>query len=176
MQESEDVEFEQEDESPADTLKKLRERLAKCTDEKQSYLDGWQRAKADFVNTKRELESRIVSAREVGKDELARELGPIFDALDAAAAAGSGSGGPLEEGVRNIASQLMGVLKRSGIELYGTPGDPLDHRFHEPIGSEAPPDPGKDHTIAKVHQRGLRRGDHIIRPATVTIYQSEEKS
>jgi molecular chaperone GrpE (heat shock protein) len=35
-------------------LKKLREKLKKAVEEKQEYLDGWQRARADFANYKKE--------------------------------------------------------------------------------------------------------------------------
>ena len=35
------------EESAADTIKKLREKLKKALEEKQEYLTGWQRAKAD---------------------------------------------------------------------------------------------------------------------------------
>ncbi len=173
MQQSDDVEFEQEDESPADSLKKFREKLSKCVEEKQTYLDGWQRAKADFVNAKRDFEARLSSAREDGKDVLAGELGPVVDALDAALVS-AGKGGTVAEGVKNIASQLFSVLKKAGIEAFGEAGDTVDPRLHEAIGTKPPPSQSDDHTVAKVHQRGLKRGDHIIRPATVTIYQSEQ--
>ena len=54
----EDVEMDEivfEEEETGDSgVKKLRTRLKKCTEEKQEYLDGWQRSKADFVNLKKE--------------------------------------------------------------------------------------------------------------------------
>jgi len=37
-----------DEEVSADPTKKLRDRLKTCVEEKQEYLDGWQRAKADF--------------------------------------------------------------------------------------------------------------------------------
>lgn len=173
MQKSDDVEFETEDESPADQLKKLRERLTKCAEEKQEYLDGWQRAKADFVNAKKESEARLAGAGEAGKDALARDLGPVFDALDSAMATTEGNG-KVSEGVRNIAAQLLAILKRAGIEPYGAVGDAVDPRLYETVTTESPPESALEHTVAKVHQRGMRRGDHIIRPATVTVYQKTE--
>ena len=169
-----DIVLEDENESPADAMRKLRERLTKCTQEKQEYLDGWQRSKADFINTKREFGEKLGGAQEHGKDALARELGPVLDALDAALQSDEHSSGKLTEGVRNIAAKLISILRSIGIELYGAPGDPFDPRLHEPIGAEDPPEQSLDQAVAKVHQRGLRRGDHIIRHATVTIYQRQE--
>ena len=34
-------------------LKKVKEELKKCQKEKDEYLAGWQRAKADFINAKK---------------------------------------------------------------------------------------------------------------------------
>ena len=44
---------EEAEEGPA-AVKKLREKLKKTVGEKQEYLEGWQRARADFANFKRE--------------------------------------------------------------------------------------------------------------------------
>jgi molecular chaperone GrpE (heat shock protein) len=42
--------------TPEEHIRKLREKLAVCKSEKQEYLDGWQRLKADFVNYKKRAE------------------------------------------------------------------------------------------------------------------------
>ena len=50
-----DVVFEDENDenTPLQKIKKLREELKKCTEERGEYLAGWQRAKADFINQKK---------------------------------------------------------------------------------------------------------------------------
>ena len=55
MSDSEE-EFVPEDETEEGPVlvKKLRERLKKAVEEKQEYLEGWQRARADFANFKKE--------------------------------------------------------------------------------------------------------------------------
>src|SRR3989344_1514768 len=66
-----DVVFEDEDAHSADALKRLREKLHVCLAERQEYLDGWQRARADFVNARRaEEESRSRSTEEAQEDLL----------------------------------------------------------------------------------------------------------
>ncbi|HKZ41694.1 MAG TPA: hypothetical protein VJ044_12065, partial [Candidatus Hodarchaeales archaeon] len=57
---SEDLQFESEEdlESPALALKKLREKLRSCEKEKKEYLDGWQRMRADFANVRKDEETR----------------------------------------------------------------------------------------------------------------------
>ena len=50
-----DVEFVESDEEGAqigasDKIKKLKEKITQLEKEKQEYLDGWQRARADYAN------------------------------------------------------------------------------------------------------------------------------
>ena len=57
--EKEDIEIEEEfieEEGLKDKLKKMREDLKVCRKEKEEYLAGWQRAKADFINARKEEE------------------------------------------------------------------------------------------------------------------------
>ena len=41
----------------ADTVKKLRDQLKQCKKERNEYLDGWQRAKADLINARKRDEA-----------------------------------------------------------------------------------------------------------------------
>ena len=50
-------------ESVADKLKKLRAELEKCKEEKQEYLIGWQRCKADSINARKDA---ILTAERAG--------------------------------------------------------------------------------------------------------------
>src|SRR5688500_1670925 len=43
----------EEGETDKDTVKKLREELKKCSEEKQQFLTDLQRAKADFINMRK---------------------------------------------------------------------------------------------------------------------------
>lgn len=46
--------------SPEEKIKKIREKLKICEKERQEYLDGWQRSKADFINTRKDEEKARV--------------------------------------------------------------------------------------------------------------------
>ena len=55
--EQDDIVFESEENSaPLDQIKKLREKLKVALAEKDEYLAGWQRARADLVNYKKEAD------------------------------------------------------------------------------------------------------------------------
>ena len=49
-------EIEYADDNLKDTVKKLKEKIKTLEAEKQEYLTGWQRTKADYVNAKKEDE------------------------------------------------------------------------------------------------------------------------
>jgi molecular chaperone GrpE (heat shock protein) len=81
-----DIVFEDDEEANISphTLKKLRERLKKCEIEKQEYLVGWQRSKADFVNARRkDTEEREVFAKIAG-ERVILELLPVVDSFEMA--------------------------------------------------------------------------------------------
>ena len=68
----------------ADALKKLRKRLKECEQERQEYLLGWQRARADAVNREREWAKESARVREAQKEDLVRSFLPLFDSFDMA--------------------------------------------------------------------------------------------
>ena len=58
---------------------KLKEKFKKCREEKEEYLMGWQRAKADFINFKKESEGLMVDFRKWANENLIEEILPILD-------------------------------------------------------------------------------------------------
>lgn len=155
-----DEEFvsEEEAESPATALKKLREKLNACIKEKQEYLDGWQRARADFANYKK-AEASMHGDKEVRiKAELIEELLPALDALELAL--------KHEETptLRMIEKQFLDALKRMGVEKFGKKGEDFDPRSHEALAMQS-----EEHKVISVERSGYKIGETIIRPAQVII-------
>ena len=60
-------------------LKKLKKELKDCQQERQEYLNGWQRAKADYMNLKKELEEARPSGLSRGKEKVILEFLPVLD-------------------------------------------------------------------------------------------------
>ncbi len=149
-------------------LKKLKDELEKVKKERQEYLDGWQRCKADSVNAKREA---FLSTEQSVKRELQsfmEELIPALDGFDIAA--GSESWALMDKGWRDgidhIKNGILDVLKGHGVQRFGKAGEPFDP--HEAVqevddGDSAP------HTILKILRYGYRHGDRVIRPAQVIV-------
>ena len=78
--------------------------LQKCRKERDEYLAGWQRAKADFINYKKEELRRLQEVARYGSEELMRELITVMDNFDLGLRALERSGG-VDKGMYMIKSQ-----------------------------------------------------------------------
>jgi molecular chaperone GrpE len=178
--ESDDIVYEDgENETIArtDKLKDLREKLRTCAAEKQEYLAGWQRTKADLINTKREFEtsrSRLVTMANEG---LIEELLPVLDSFQLAQAnqaAWQRVDEDWRRGIEHIQNQLIRVLQEYGLEAIGTAGEIFDPARHHAIESIPTNDQSEDQKVERVMQLGYQLGDMVIRPATVHIKSYQE--
>src|SRR6266404_9133019 len=86
MKGSEDQEFIDEEEADigSATIQKLREKLKKAIEEKQEYLDGWQRAKADLANFKRQEALIHVDKEARIKSDIIESFIPALDTFELA--------------------------------------------------------------------------------------------
>lgn len=171
---NEELDFEPEDElgeTGAAKLKiqKLRVELKEAQAKRDEYLDGWQRAKADMINAKKEAADALARASGRGKEILVEELIPALDGFDMAmqGEAWNTVDASWRSGIESIRAQIEGVLKAHGVEIFGREGETFDPSLHEPIKEEVG---GTPHTIARVFRSGYRTKDRILRPAHVSVY------
>jgi len=148
------------------TLKKLREDLKKCEMERKEYLEGWQRAKADFINYKNEEGKRFEDMARFVTGGLIQELLPVLDSFDLAL--GHGLPKEVERGVLLIRSQFEDILKKRGLETIKIElGEEFNPEKHESIGEvESTIPQGR---VAEVVQRGYLFRERVLRPARVII-------
>lgn len=156
-----------------DITKKLREDIKICRKEKEEYLTGWQRAKADYVNLQKELDIARINISILTKEKMTEKLLPSLDSFDMAFS-NKEHWETLDKdwrvGIESIYSQLIKGLEDSGIEKIDEQNVPFDPNIHQSISVVYTDDESKDHTVEKVFQVGYKIGDRIIRPAKVTIY------
>lgn len=171
----EEVNFEPEEElddlaAARAKLKKLKDELTKVKGERQEYLDGWQRCKADAVNSRKET---LASADRLGmraKETLLEDLIPALDGFDMAASS------PMWEsldaqwtsGIRHIRDQLLDALSRHGVETFGKIGDVFDHTRYDAI-EESEDLPGESGTVVRILRSGYTLNGRIVRAAQVVV-------
>ena len=174
--EPEQVEGEAEDpereEHAEGKMQKLRDELNACRKEKQEYMDGWQRAKADYVNALKRFENETKVSELRGKIKAVETLLPAFDALERSKEHGdpsTSSGQGFPEGFLAIAKQIENAFAALGLEEVGKVGEEFDPAIHEAFGQDAVDSIETDNTITVVLEKGWKISDVIIRPAKVKV-------
>ena len=162
------------EERAEDKIAKMREELASCRKEKQEYMDGWQRAKADYVNLLKRFETDALASELKGKVIAVETLLPAFDALERAkehvpSVALAKEDGEIPAGFLAIAKQLESAFAALGLEELGKIGEKFDPAFHEALGQDVADSLETDDTITVVLEKGWRVGDSVIRPAKVRV-------
>ena len=178
-EETSDFEFVESDEEgnamPAkDVTKKLRDENKKLRAERDEYLTGWQRAKADYINLQRDSLQKIALSKNMGKEDLLESLMPALDSFDMAISnkvAWEAVDANWRTGVEYIYNHIITALENSGITKIGLTGEAFDPTLHEAIETLKTDAENDDHTVAEVIQSGYKIGDKIIRPARVKIFQ-----
>jgi len=166
-----------DEESNPDPSKKLREKLKKCVEEKQEYLDGWQRAQADFQNFKKEVSKEKVRISDMAKEEILMDILPAMDSFNLAFAnkeIWESIDKNWRNGVEYIYSQLKTALEQNNVKEINPVGlqfNPMEHNSTEVIEVE---DIRKDNTVVEVTQVGYSHNGRIIRPARVKVAQYKE--
>lgn len=177
-----DIDFEPEDElgdigALQAKMKKLRAELVEAKKERQEYLDGWQRCKADAVNTTREASSATMRALSRGRETLAEDIVPVLDSFDMATA--SEQWATLDDGWRSgmehVKNQLIEALSRHGISRFGKMGELFDPSLHEAAGQEHD-GAHEDGAIVRVLRSGYRTDGRVIRPAQVIVFHTAHQA
>jgi molecular chaperone GrpE len=162
-----------------DVAKKLREEIKTLRKEKEEYLTGWQRAKADYINLQKELDLARVNVSIYTREKMVDKLLPALDSFEMAFSNKEHwekIDKDWQDGITSIYQQLLSGLEKSGIEKIYEIEVPFDPNIHQSISVVATDDEEKDHTVAKVLQIGYRIGERVIRPAKVTIFEYKNTS
>ncbi|MDO8569384.1 MAG: nucleotide exchange factor GrpE [bacterium] len=187
MKEEDDIEIDRsdlddsvvEEESAQVAIKKLREKLKEAEAKAKEYLDGWQRAQADFANLRRRDEEAKFEFIKFAKLTLIEELIPVLDSFNIALAHASTSRSTLRVSdsmssaqvtdIKPIYDQFFSILKQNGLEELNPMDEVFNPKYHEAIGVVLTDESEKDHKIFEVMQKGYILIGKIIRPAKVKI-------
>jgi len=151
-------------------LEELKKQLEDCQKMKEEYLAGWQRARADFLNYKKEEMERIGEILEYTKEELILKILPILDNYELAEKLipDKIKNDEHTKGLLLIKNQVLDFLGNLKVESIDSVGKKFDANFHEVIGEieEKGKEPG---TIVEEIQKGYKLNGKILRPAKVRV-------
>lgn len=166
----EDIVFEEDADNAAASIKSLREKLKKCEAEKMDYLTGWQTAKADFVNARKEDEAKkeeFLKFAEAGFAAELLELADSFDRLFENQESVAKLDNNWKQGFEALRGQLMGILKIRGVEPIESIGSKFDPKEHQAIGEIDIDKKEKDGIVMEEMRKGYKMHNKVIRPSLV---------
>jgi molecular chaperone GrpE len=163
-------EAEAEETSTLDDTDRLQQELAEAKEQAAEYLDGWQRAQAEFSNYRKRREAERAQMMQGANADLLRKLLPIVDDFERALVTlpPELEQSTWRQGVVLIKQKLDTVLRSEGVELIETEGQEFDPRYHEAVTYEEA-EGFEEGQIIGEEQRGYLLGDRVLRPALVRV-------
>lgn len=165
------------EESLQETVKKLRVKLKSVEAEKQEYLIGWQRTKADFINLRKKDEEMKEDFMKFAKEGIVLDLIPVLDSFDYAfknKEAWESLPKEWRAGMESIYTQLMGVLTANGVAKLKLVGTGFDPKHAEAVGVVPTKEKSEDHTVLEELQAGYTLYGKVVRIARVKIGEYHE--
>ncbi len=160
---------EEGDSSFQEKIKKIQEKLKKCQELKEEYLDGWQRAKADLINARKDDERRNQDFLKLANAVLISDILPVLDSFNLALEAHKNE--EFSKGILLIKMQLEDALKKYGLEEIKSLGEKFNLQFHEIIQEmESEKEEG---IITEEIQKGYLLNGKVLRPARVKISKAK---
>ena len=128
--------------------------------ERDEYLEALRRLQADFENYKKRMMRQQTATLERAAEDLVSKLLPVLDTIDLARQHGGG------EAIDQVATSLLDVLGKEGLERIAPAGKPFDPNEHEAVAHE----PGDgDPEVVGLMRAGYRWKGRVLRPAMVTV-------
>ena len=165
-EEESDLKNVKDDNHSASDTNELEELKKKC----EEYLNGWKRAKADYLNLKKEISEKQKDWLDFIQAGLLLEILPLINNLKIAL-----SHVPEEArkenwviGFEHIYKQFVEFLKKLEIEEIKTVGEKFNPEFHEAISQEENTDV-EDQIILKEIGPGYKMNEKVIVPAKVIV-------
>ena len=153
-----------------DPIEILQATLAEMTAKAEEYLDGWQRARAEFANYKKRVLRENADIRQVARGEVIKLFLDIADDLERALQEKpeGGEEGTWANGIELIHQKLRSRLEAEGIKPMNPLGEEFDPNFHEALMKEESEE-YESGQIIEVMQEGYWIGDKVLRPALVRV-------
>jgi len=161
----------------------LKKKLEECQKQKDEYLAGWQRERADFLNYKKEEMERIGEFFKYANLNLILKILPILDNFEITEK-------KLPEnlkadvnvrGILQIKNQILDFLKSQGVEEIKSVGERFDPNFQEiveiveikdynsPTTQQGKKQYIESGVVIEEIQKGYKINGRLLRPAKVRV-------
>lgn len=148
-------------------IEELQKKLEACEKEREEYLNGWKRAKADFINYQKDEAKRAEAIVAFSNESLIWELLAVLDSFNLSLAVLDKENENVKKGVEIIYFQLEALLKKHGLEQIQSIDmkfDPSQHEAMEEVESDK-----ESGTVIEELTKGWKLHGKVIRPARVKV-------
>jgi len=177
---SEVLEFEFNEDGEEDlkkTLKKLRADLKQIKKEKEEYLTGWQKERAEFANYKKQEEDRKINFSEAIRERILSSFLSVLDSFNMAFSnkeAWKKVDESWRKGVEYIYAQINTIFEEYRVSPVGEAGENFDPKIHQSIEMVPTDKKEENHKVCEVVQKGYKLDNHVIRVAQVNVFEYNE--
>lgn len=168
-----DIEIVEDESNFATKVAKLKKDLEVCHQEKDDYLGGWRRAKADYMNAERDFASRLESASQYAEISIIKELLEIADGFDNAFALDPPESKWLD-GVRGIRNQIERIFTKYEVIKIDAVHSEFDPSVHEAVELVKVDQEEDDNKVVGEVQAGYKMKNRVLRPARVKVAKYEK--
>jgi molecular chaperone GrpE len=135
--------------------------------QRDEYLDGWRRTKAEFINYKKDESKRFENVVKYANETIIRELITVLDSFDLALQS-LNLDDKVGKGIFLIRTQLEDILKRYGLERISVSvGQKFDPSICDAIAVVESDSPSG--TIVDEVEKGYMLNGKLIRAARVKV-------
>jgi molecular chaperone GrpE len=164
-------------EAERNKLGTLQTELEQLQAQASEYLDGWQRARAEFANYRKRMEVEREELRRSSNEALLLKLLPVVDDFERAfqTLPEDLADTPWVNGITMILRKLQSVLETENVTPIQTAGQPFDPQWHQAILQEETTE-HPDGYVTEEMQRGYRLGDRVLRPSMVKVASNQKET
>jgi molecular chaperone GrpE len=157
------------------SIEELQAELDKVKAQAAEYLDGWQRARAEFANFRRRTEAEREEGRSRSNEGLLLKLLPIVDDFERAfqTVPPELKGVAWVDGVAMILQKLRTLLESENVTPIECVGEPFDPQYHAAVMREDTTE-YPDGAVIEEMQRGYLLGERVLRPSMVKVASNLE--
>lgn len=159
-----------EEEAEEYELEALQAELEQAQVQAAEYLDGWQRARAEFANYKKRVEAEREELKRTSTEALLLKLLPVVDDFERAfqVLPEDSTDEAWVDGFKMILRKLQGILESQDVAPIEAEGQPFDPLWHQAVMQEET-DEHPDGCVIEEMQRGYRLGERVLRPSMVKV-------
>jgi molecular chaperone GrpE len=136
------------------------------------YKDKFMRAQADLQTYRRRVQGDIDRARDAGLESALLPVMTVYDDLGRALMM-STDPEKLIPGIQSVREGLERNLDMLGIKKVGEKGEMFNPELHEALTTVPVTEGAEAGTIANVFEVGFMKGEKLVRPAKVVVYQGD---